>query len=243
MVSHSQRKISEQELRHLYEEELLTDLEIASILGCTKQGVYLARKKFGIKSLSRTERNSRTIEITDRQEQILRGSLLGDAHIETAGAFDITHGEKQLDYLNWLSLELQPYFSTVRPDRHCFRIRSRVHTFGKALRKEYYPKGTKTISKKTLNKLTPLSLAIWFCDDGQILPNGQQSRLATCSFSKKENKVIEKYLKREWDIDCYVANHYGYEYIFMNRDGTNRLVSVIRQHIPESMYYKLGGLH
>ena len=83
MVSNSQRKIFKEELQKLYLEDYLTDREIAHKLNCTNQAVYQARKKFEIKAITPFQRNSRLITITPQQEEIIRGSLLGDAWIES----------------------------------------------------------------------------------------------------------------------------------------------------------------
>lgn len=239
MSSVSQRKIFEGDLRRLYIDELLTDLEIAQELGCTKQAVYLARKKFNIGKITPSQRNSKLIIITSRQEEIIRGSLLGDAWIEKGGAVGMAHGKKQFEYIEWLSAQLRPYFGDVVFNKTCKRIRSCSHEFGKNLYKEYYPDKTKRVNLGILNKLTDLSIAVWFMDDGQVLPSGAQSRLATCSFTEKENTIIVNYFYERWGISGSVRTYGGYRYIYFNKENTNKLVSLIRQHIPLCMRYKI----
>lgn len=239
MSSSSQRKILEKDLRNFYLDRCLTDNEIAEKLMCTKQAVYKARRKFNINSFSRIERNSKLIKITKRQEEILRGSLLGDACVTTNGEFDITHSAKQFGYLLWLFKNLQPYFGEIRNTRTCRRIRSCTHNFGIQLRKEYYPKNIKKISEELLNKLTQLSLAVWFMDDGQVLPSGTQSRLSTCCFPKEENEIIVTYFKNIWNIKGQVRIYGGYPYIYFNKENTIKFINTIRIHVPISMRYKI----
>ena len=76
-------------------------------------------------------------------------------------------------------------------------------------------------------------------DDGQVLPRGNQSRLATCSFSEEENDLIKTYLHERWGILGDVRTYGGYRQIYFNKDNTNKLVSLIRQHIPLCMRYKI----
>lgn len=239
MSSNSQRKIFKDELQKLYLEDHLTDREIAYKLNCTKQTVFLSRKKFGIKALTPSQRNSKLITITPRQEEIIRGSLLGDAWIESGNVVGISHGKRQYEYIEWLSSQLQPYFGDTKLNRTCKQIRSCGHEFGEALHQEYYPDGTKRVSLEILNKLTNLSLAVWFMDDGQVLPRGSQSRLATCSFSEEENDMIKTYLHERWGILGDVRIYGGYRQIYFNKESTNKLVSIIRQHIPLCMRYKI----
>ncbi|MBD3260995.1 MAG: hypothetical protein GF334_04835 [Candidatus Altiarchaeales archaeon] len=239
MVLTRQRKIPEDKLKFFYLDRGLTDKEIAEKLGCTQQAVYLARRKFKIDSLSKKERNSKLIKISKRQEEILRGSLLGDAYLSPEGEFDIQHGSKQFGYLLWLFNNLQPYFGEIRNVRTCKRIRSCAHDFGIKLRKEYYSKGKKTITREILDKLSALSLAVWFMDDGQVLPSGNQSRIATCDFTKEENILICEYLKDKWNIEAQVGFNGKYPQIVMNKEATQKLVGLIRLHVPVEMRYKL----
>ena len=239
MVSTSQRKVPEDKLRYFYLDRGLTDREIAEKLGCTSQAVYLARKKFGINSITQRERNSKLIPINQRQEDILRGSLLGDAYLSPEGYFDIQHGPKQFGYLLWLFKNLQPYFNEIRNVRTCKRIRSCSHDFGNKLRKEYYSKGKKILTRDILDKLSALSIAVWFMDDGQVLPSGKQARLSTCDFSEEEHKIICEYFKEKWNINVSVGNNGRHRQINFDKENTLKLVNLIRVHVPAEMRYKI----
>ncbi len=235
----ARRKIQEKDLRFLYLDRGLVDAEIADKLECTRQSVYLARKKFGIGKLSRSERNTKLVKITSRQEEILRGSLLGDAFLGPEGTFDIQHSTKQFGYLLWLFKNLQPYFGEIRNTRTCKRIRSCSHAFGDDLRTEYYTGGRKTVTRDILNKLTPLSIAVWFMDDGLVLPSGKQAKLSTHDFTAKEQGIICQYFEEVWGIGCTVSTSSKYPQINFNSDGTEKLMGLIKHHIPVEMRYKI----
>jgi hypothetical protein len=164
---------------------------------------------------------------------------LGDAFLSAKGEFDIQHGPKQFGYLLWLFKNLQPYFGEIRHVRTCRRIRSCAHKFGLDLRKEYYPKGKKIVSEEILSKLSPLSLAVWFMDDGQVLPSGKQARIATCAFSKEENELICEHFKNSWDIEAKVGNNGPYPQVIFNKENTLKLVDLIRIYVPLEMRYKI----
>jgi len=239
MASKTQRKITEEQLRHLYLDRGLTDKEIADKLDCTKQAVYQARKRFSIGKLSQTERNTKLIKITKRQEGILRGSLLGDAYLGPDGSFDIQHGPKQHGYLTWLFKNLQPYFGDIRNIRTCSRIRSCPHKFGLGLRKEYYPKGKKVVTRSILDKLSPLSLAVWFMDDGQVLPSGKQSRISTCFFTEEEHEIMCEYFQEAWGIKPTISKSQDRLQLCFDLENTQRLMFLIAGHVPVSMRYKI----
>lgn len=59
------------------------------------------------------------------------------------------------------------------------------------------------IKRKWLNHLTPLSLAIWWCDDGTLTKSG--GILCTNGFSKDYVIILVKYLEVVWGVNsnCY----------------------------------------
>jgi len=97
----------EDNLRKLYLEQMRTDKEIAKMYGCHKQTVFETRKRFGIKSLKRWQRN--ICNPTEEQSQIICGTLLGDSSISwdyrdkylRQSQLRCSHGLKQKDYLFW----------------------------------------------------------------------------------------------------------------------------------------------
>ncbi|KKN64857.1 hypothetical protein LCGC14_0487770 [marine sediment metagenome] len=235
----SKTKLFENELRFLYLDRGMTDREISEKLSCTKQAVYKARKKFSINAISVIERNQVLIKVSKRQEDILRGSLMGDAYLGPSGEFDIQHGHKQFGYLLWLFKNLQPYFGEIRNTRTCRRIRSCAHPFGLQIRAEYYAGGKKTINRDILDKLNELSLAVWFMDDGQVFPSGKQARLSTHCFSEEEHEIMVKYFSERWGLDAKIGKAGEYKQLLFNKENMNKLVGLIRPHVPVAMRYKI----
>jgi hypothetical protein len=139
---------------------------------------------------------------TDRIEQIVRGTVLGDGHIapiksrsggETGKArLAIRHSTKrQAQYTEWLHRELQP-ITTSR-----IRTRPTPAAYGKEIsefsttstkrlyeiRNELYVNGVKTVTRAYLDGLTDLSFAVWWMDDGST------ATLSTHSFTEYEQQV------------------------------------------------------
>jgi len=239
MDANSQTEIFETKLRGLYIDKLLTDEQIADELNCSVQLICEYRKKFGIDEISQADRNSRLIKITERQEDILRGSLLGDANLTAEGEFYIQHGPKQFGYLTWLFSNLQPYFGEIRNVRTCRHIRSCVHGFGRSLREEYYPDGSKIVTREILNKLSALSLAVWFMDDGRVMPSGKRSRISTSNFSFQEHEIMCEYFEQVWSIKASIEKNGKSHQLMFDEKNTQRLMSLIRIHIPTGMRYKI----
>jgi hypothetical protein len=138
--------------------------------------------------------------MTNDQVSIVIGSLLGDGTISKCrygdGFFHKKQTAKNLDYLKWHFEVLRPWSSRI--ENLTTRLGDKVH-FQKryatrsdpiftALRKEWYPNGHKIVPSNI--KLDPLSLAIWFCDDGCNDVVRRSIRFAAQAFTPDECALL-----------------------------------------------------
>ena len=127
--------------------------------------------------------------------------------------FDITHSEKQINYLLWKESILRAYvkFGELIIDRSkknenfiYYKKTSLVESTKNLiyLYEKFYSTGRKIVNEKLLNRLSNLGLALWFMDDGSLIPhsfkkNGDiralKLRLHTCNFNYNEHVVMKKY--------------------------------------------------
>lgn len=192
----------------------------------------------------------------DKHDLII-GNLLGDACILKDGRIEVYHSNKQKDYTIWLMNLYSKFFKVKYNERVCknkiynkeypqcgFRVTAT--NFTKLMRKIFYrPK--KTINRKQLDKLTPLGLAIWYMDDGNLsfIKNkdgeikARQLRISTHCFTYEENKIIQDYLKERWDIECKIHDDHNGYVIWMNGTQAKKFLNIIKDYIHISMYYKL----
>ena len=63
-----------------------------------------------------------------------------------------------------------------------------------------HERGKFAIRRKWLNMLTPLSLAVWWLDDGSLVVNSRRGVLCTDSFSYEEQKLLARYLLVKWHV-------------------------------------------
>lgn len=120
-----------------------------------------------------------SLTMTDRQKQILVGMLLGDAHLERqAGALTarlkIEHSMAQKAYVDWKYLEWRNWVRTpprarVRHNRlgtssTNIGFSTLSHVEFEKFRLSFYWNRRKVIPEDL--ELTPLSMAVWFMDDG-----------------------------------------------------------------------------
>ena len=124
------------------------------------------------------KRIGKTIKITKEMNQILLGSILGDASIiknsRHSAIFSETHSINQEGYLKWknsyLNFKENVYtFYDKRSNRKYNQIRIRSPSSPSLLNyyNLFYGDGNKKlISQEVLNRLELLGLAVWYCDDG-----------------------------------------------------------------------------
>jgi len=154
--------------------EGLSDPKIAALYNVNKQSVYRWRRELEIPS-----RHALKIQSLDpfsqTQKEILIGGLLGDGQIQktsdTKARYIEGHALAQAPYLQWKSEMLASYVSRFKIDK-VKRKEASLNTISHpdllTLYNDWYPKKingrwTKRIPKLTL---TPLSLAVWYQDDG-----------------------------------------------------------------------------
>lgn len=198
--------------------------------------------------------------------EIVLGCLYGDGcirkpsgtHINPQGKrinyyrhykFQIRHSPRQREYVWWLYGHLKPlchsepkeyrsYHKKNKKYYSCLDIVTRTHSFFTRLRKLYYPEGKKRIRRKILNKFTPLSLAVWFMDDGTS-DKKRRVWLSTNSFSEKEQGIIQRYFLEKWGIDTRVVKERNQFKISFTTDGSRKFCDLVKPYIIPSMRYKL----
>ena len=144
---------------------------------------------------------------------LLISMAIGDGTVKTSGHLVVKHCVRQKEYLEWKITQLKncgvnctlPYYVSNN-GYGAYEFRTYNSKFLKTLRKVLYnPK--KRLTRKLLNRLTPLGIAIWYMDDGSI-SNYKDSggtikssilTISTC-LTKEENQVIIDYFQEVWGI-------------------------------------------
>ena len=180
--------------------------------------------------------------------EIILGSILGDAWMtKTNQGYEyiwFSHSDKQKQYLEWLYDSL-PNVRTTHITEYHYKTGGYVrYQFSSKhnpkltnyIRKVAYNGKTKCITRKYLNLLTPLSIAVWWMDDGSLsVYNGERrGKLCTHSFSLKENKIIQRYFKVVWGIESSIKTEKGkYYFIRLNATNMKKLVNIIYPYVEK----------
>ena len=189
------------------------------------------------------------------ERDIIIGTILGDACVESCkneSRIQIAHSEKQKDYVIWKYDYLRKW--TLSPPKRMiiidsrnqkkyyrWRFRTFSHPEFSNYRNIFYQNRQKIIPKNIEDILrSPLSLAVWYMDDGKRRPDCRGAYLDTICFPEREQKRLIKCLEVNFKIkDCRLHwNGDGY-HIYIPYTSTPRLTSLISKYVIPSMVYKL----
>ncbi|MBK1725438.1 recombinase RecA [Halorhodospira neutriphila] len=114
------------------------------------------------------------VALTDHQEQVVIGALLGDGNItqrsEQTAYFREEHGPRQAEYAECLAEELgdivsnvatTPRGTTVVETRHLLRLGDLGGLF-------YPEQAQKVVPESIVEHITPRAIAHWYCGDGSL---------------------------------------------------------------------------
>jgi len=198
--------------------------------------------------------NSHTPVLSREQYQAVLGMVLGDGNIQKTknlARLRFTHGEKQLDYLNYKKtiLENQIYQNNAigksgYSDNKIYTCNTLCSNDYREIYNKFYINGKKIITKELLDELDEISLAFWFMDDGYYCKHENITgyyELATHSFKENENILISNVLKEKFDIDSKLKfdKRCNKFYLVFKTKSTEKIAKLIFRYIPKSMQYKL----
>ena len=252
--------------------------EISKEYSVTREDTTFLRQLYDVKRKGATfiKRKQTETLLTKRQKEILYGSMMGDAKRLNPKWNSIVHFKqclKQKDYLMWKYLEFQNIVKegilkfdppSLTDKREEFKgstghweFYTKANTDVEECLKEFYKSGKKEVSEKILENFSPLSIAVWYMDDGtagfskktrektgwKIAP---EIRFCTDSFSKESCDRIVKWFKEKYNIVSHLRENGirkdgGIRYrVIINSVSAYDLFSLIRPYIVPCMLYKIG---
>lgn len=201
------------------------------------------------------------IRLSKEQKSLLIALLIGDGTISSNYVFKLSHSTLQREYLEWKVGLLNKYgiknngvkeyiskcgYNTGKSV--LYSQMSLIPTI-KALRRYVYtPK--KTITRKLLEWLNPLGLAIWYMDDGCINVNTSKQRssiqhtikIATC-VDDNTIKTIINYLDEVWGIHFrpFKEGKNTYSIASSSELDCEKFIKIVKPYIEQvpSFLYKI----
>lgn len=201
------------------------------------------------------------IRLSKEQKSLLVALLIGDGTISSNYVFKLSHSTSQREYLEWkVSLldrfgiknnGIKEYVSKCGYNAGRSVLYSQMSLIPtiKALRRSVYiPK--KTITRKLLEWLNPLGLAIWYMDDGCINVNTSKQRssiqhtikIATCVDSDTIKTIIN-YFEEVWNIHFrpFKEGKDTYSIVSSSELDCKKFIKIVKSYIEQvpSFLYKI----
>ncbi len=194
--------------------------------------------------------------LTSKQKEVLIGTLLGDGILELNGRYPrlrIDHSRKQKAYVEWkyevfcnlttggIKYSFQKLDSrTKKRYSHC-----KFDTISTPLLNEFYRMFYVNRKKRIpgniiriLNK--PLSLAVWFMDDGYKRNDCNALRINTDCFSYKEQRLLQRCLKTNFGIDTKIHKKGKFWNIYIPNPEVKNFCKIVKPYIIPKMRYKIS---
>lgn len=188
------------------------------------------------------------LKINSLQRNFLIGTILGDACIiPNVGGnnyrLQVEQCEKQKEYV-WWKYQIFKEWVLGEPkyqDRTCsWRFRTITHPVFKDFRQLFYQNKKKIVPvniDQVLNN--PLSLAVWFMDDGARGPKGLGATFNSQSFSFQENQLLRNCLEKNFGLKTSLHKDKKSWRIYVLPQSSRLLVNLIADVVLPNFYYKL----
>lgn len=196
-----------------------------------------------------------TTLVSSREKDIILGTILGDGHLarlKSGARLEVGHSEQQKSYVSWKHRELAQmvlapphrieYFDS-RWNKTYFqrRFRTQVNPFLTELHELFY-RGVRKIVPKNISDIliSPISLAVWFMDDGGRRNDSYGLFLNTLSFTKTEHGLLQECLRKNFSLETRL--HWvrdGYRLYIPSKDAQH-FCEIVHPFVIPSMQYKLS---
>lgn len=197
---------------------------------------------------------AKSIKLNQQQKEILIGLILGDGHLETQNQgrtfrLKVEHSLNQKEYVDWLyehfkdlvltspQVKLQTvagqprqkyWFSTIS----CGPLRFYAQQF--------YPNGKKLVPRIIGKLLTPLSLAVWFMDDGSLKSSAHRARIInTQCFDDESLKRLQDVLFTKFNVQTTLRKQKEGNQIYIPSSEIEKFIALVKPYVIPSMEYKI----
>ena len=194
------------------------------------------------------------ISLSKEQKSILFGIILGDGYLQKTGKKNarlrLEHGRNQKEYLLWKAKKLERFFQgkpkylerthPISKRKYSYwRHQSQSTPYLGKLRNIFYSDGKKKIPEDLEEYLTPITLAVWYMDDGYYYLRDQCSYLYLGNVSREEAETVAQTLLKKFDITTRVRQKKKGYAIYFSPEETQKLKNLIKSHILHQFNYKL----
>jgi 16S rRNA G966 N2-methylase RsmD len=240
--------------------------DIADRYNISKSDITFLRQLYNFKATGFKYQNRKNTEVplTQRQKEILYGSLMGDAKRQyvnksyNTASVGFSHSSKQKKYLLWKFNEFKSVVSekslkeslSFDPRHNGFNTTCSFYTHANTdvenILSEFYKDDKREPTRKILDNITPLGLAVWYQDDGStdIREHKPQFSFCTDSFSKESCELIVQWFKERYGIDAFLADRKSngnlYYRVKIRTYHSEKFVDLVSSYVLPMFYYKIN---
>ena len=195
-----------------------------------------------------------SIKLTDEQRDILVGTLLGDGHLETQNKgrtfrLKVEHSINQQDYVDWLYSKFKNLVLTKAQVKEQ-QVKGKLYqkywfsTVSNGAMRFYgqlfYQNGKKVVPKLIAKLVTPLSIAVWFMDDGSLKSVHHRARIInTQGFDVQDLQRLQDVLLKKFNITTTLREQREGKQLYIPSTEVDKFITLIKPFIIPSMEYKI----
>lgn len=184
--------------------------------------------------------------LTSTQQAILVGSLLGDGTLRRQNnrlnaLFEVNHCYKQKAYVDWKWQHFQEHILSPpkarlgKGTRIAYRFTTRSLPLFTSYHTRFYSKGKKYIP--TDLRIEPLSLAVWFMDDGTRIRSAYYFN--TQQFTLPEQQFLQGLLLKTFGLNSALNRDKEYLRIRISTASSKIMKTIIEPYVVPCLQYKL----
>ncbi len=192
------------------------------------------------------------LDLSSIQREVLIGTILGDGCLKIsrsgkAARLQICHSYSAKEYVFWKQQIFNNWIfaeAKYHQINNSLIFRTVSHPLIFELFKAFYKGRMKIIPQNISDILkSPLSLAVWFMDDGNGYLKNNAFRISTYAFKLKGNLLLQQCLSRNFGLEVnLVRDSKGYQlYIPISGGNSLKFKNLIETFILPSMRYKIDN--
>lgn len=189
------------------------------------------------------------LELSPRQEEILVGTLLGDACLARHGRWHRLHVKHKIAHRSLAEFKREAFEAFVSMPLHefdqqlngrgypCVQFASRTAPVFTKWHESFYQGRRKTVPEDISRYMAPLTLAVWIMDDGAADFAGLT--LQTHSFAVEEVEFLREVLGEKFGLAARIRANRGSSIIYVTAAQMPLLREIVEPHLLEDFSYKL----
>jgi len=194
-------------------------------------------------------RLQKRLKLTSLQRDVLIGTLLGDGCVisNVYGKnyrLHIQHSDKQRKYVEWKYQVFQEWCLSkpkFQQETNSWKFRTISHPVFTRFHELFYRNGKKILPKKIDKFLrSPVTLAVWFMDDGALGPKRQGVTFNTQNFTQEENERLRKCLTKNFHLETSLHKDKRYWRIYIFPRSVFQFTRLVEKIILPEFRYKLS---